>query len=137
MQSLPSRAYSSLSSVGRLPALALLATLAACATAPGPQAPLHPPRIPTVTLGAGLDRVMAKDARSLHALFGPPDLDVREGTARKLQYASGVCVLDAYLYPPATGAEPQVRYIDARTPAGDDFDRASCIAALSRRTQAR
>lgn len=125
------------SPMSRAAALALLATLAACATAPKPQAPLHPPKIPTVTLGAGLDRVMAKDARALHTLFGPPDLDVREGTARKLQYASSVCVLDAYLYPPATGVEPQVRYLDARTPAGDDFDRASCIAALSRRVQAR
>ncbi|MET0373434.1 MAG: hypothetical protein ABW128_04150 [Rhizorhabdus sp.] len=121
----------------RLPPLAALALLSACATTPAPQRPLHPPKIPTVTLGAGLDRVMGKDARTLEGLFGPPDLDVREGPARKLQYASSVCVLDAYLYPPAQAREPIVRFIDARLPTGDDFDRASCIAALSRRVQAR
>ncbi len=121
----------------RLMALVAPALLAACATTPPPQRPLYPPRIPTVTLGAGLDRVMAKDARALRGLFGPPDLDVREGPARKLQYASAVCVLDAYLYPPAAGGEPVVRYLDARLPNGDDFDRASCIAALSRRSVAR
>ncbi|WP_156679031.1 hypothetical protein [Sphingomonas profundi] len=124
-------------SLPRLLALAAPALLAACATAPRPQAPLHPPKIPTVTLGAGLDRVMGKDARALQILFGAPDLDVREGSARKLQYASSVCVLDAYLYPPAAGREPLVRYIDARLPTGDDFDRASCVAALSRRVEAR
>ncbi|TVV74065.1 hypothetical protein [Sphingomonas solaris] len=117
-------------------ALALLALLSACATAPS-QRPLNPPRIPTVALGAGLERVMGKDARTLQSLFGAPDLDVREGPARKLQYVSTVCVLDAYLYPPAAAREPLVRYVDARLPNGDDFDRASCVAALSRRLEAR
>ena len=46
-------------------------------------------------------------------------------------------MLDAYLYPPAAGREPLVRYLDARLPSGDDFDRASCVAALSRRAEAR
>jgi hypothetical protein len=121
-------------------ATAALATLAACATtpAPKPQSPRNPPKIPATTLGvAGLERVMGKDARALQLLFGPPDLDVREGTARKLQFVGPVCVLDAYLYPPAATKEPLVRYLDARLPNGDDFDRASCIAALSRRPEAR
>jgi hypothetical protein len=48
-----------------------------------------------------------------------------------------VCVLDAYLYPPAAGKEPVVTWIDARRPTGEDFDRASCIAALTRRGEAR
>lgn len=127
-----------LASLQRLLAPVSLLALAACvATAPAPQRPLNPPKIPNVTLGTGLDRVMGKDARALQILFGVPDLDVREGPARKLQYASTVCVLDAYLYPPAAGAEPVVRYIDARQPSGEDFDRASCVAALSRRVQAR
>ncbi|SNS80718.1 hypothetical protein SAMN06295912_11724 [Sphingomonas laterariae] len=106
--------------------------LAGCTTTAPPPAPaVHAPP-PT-----GLDRVVGKDARALQILFGVPDLDVREGTARKLQYAGPICVLDAYLYPPASGQEPVVRHLDARTPAGDDFDRASCIAALSRRVEAR
>lgn len=81
--------------------------------------------------------MLGQDARALQLLFGVPDLDVREAQARKLQYAGPICVLDAYLYPPAQGREPIVRYLDARTPAGEDFDRASCIAALSRRVEAR
>lgn len=122
-------------SIARLLPLGLAMALAACAGTPPPQTPA-PTRTPVLS-GAGLERVMGKDARTLQGLFGSPDLDVREATARKLQYVGPVCVLDAYLYPPAAGREPLVRYIDARTPAGDDFDRASCIAALSRRAEAR
>lgn len=115
----------------RLAPLALLAALAACSQA-GPTPP------PTVSLGPpppamGLDRAMGRDAPSLIALFGPPALDIREGPARKLQFRGAACVLDAYLYPPAAGAPLRTTWVDARTPAGDDFDRASCIAALSRR----
>lgn len=119
----------------RIIAIGLL--LAGCTTTTRPDAgvPIGPP-IPH-SAPAGLDRVMGRDARALQILFGEPDLDVREGRARKLQYAGPVCVLDAYLYAPGEGREPTVRYIDARTPAGDDFDRASCIAALTRRREAR
>jgi len=78
----------------------------------------------------GLDAVIGRDARALERTFGTPDLDVREGTARKLQYSSGVCVLDAYLYPPQGRGEPVVTHVDARRPDGADFDRASCVSAL-------
>lgn len=98
--------------------------------APGP-APAPPP------LTAGLDRVMGRDARALEELFGDPDQDVRDQGARKLQFASSACVLDAYLYAKTAGHEPVVTWIDARLPTGGDFDRASCIAALSRRREAR
>lgn len=111
----------------------VLALLTACVEKP-PQATAPPRPSPAQS---GLERVMAQTAAKLRALFGEPDFDVREGTARKLQFASGVCVLDAYLYPAAAGREPVVRYIDARLPNGEDFDRASCIAALSRRGEAR
>lgn len=117
----------------RLSLIALI-SLAACVEKP-PQATAPPPSRPVQQ--SGLERVMGQNAEMLRALFGEPDLDVREGAARKLQYASTVCVLDAYLYPPAAGREPQVRYIDARLPSGDDFDRASCIAALIRRDPGR
>src|SRR5882757_6476234 len=75
---------------------------------------------------AGLGRVLGKSAHELVALFGEADLDGHEGQARRLQFAGPVCVLDAYLFPPKTGAEPIVTYIDARLPTGDDIDRASC-----------
>jgi len=113
----------------RLSLIALI-SLTACVETP-PQATAPPP--PKPVQQSGLERVMGQNAEMLRALFGEPDMDVREGTARKLQYVGSACVLDAYLYPPAAGRDPLVRYIDARLPNGDDFDRASCIAALIRR----
>lgn len=119
----------------RLFILGPLAVLAACGPA-GPIPVVSAPPPPTRS-EAGLDRVLGRDARALISLFGTPNQDVREDAARKLQYASGVCVLDAYLYPPAPGREPVVTHVDARLPTGEDIDRASCIAALSRRREAR
>jgi hypothetical protein len=88
---------------------------------------------PPVYSTLGLERVIGHDARALTALFGNPDLDVREESARKLQFSSRICVLDAYLYPARRGTEPVVTYVDARQPDGRDIDRASCVAALVRR----
>ena len=120
-------------------ALLLLALLAGCvAPAAERAAPAGPAQArPRGSDGAGLDAVMGRDARALVARFGNPDLDVREGRGRKLQFVGPACVLDAYLYAPRTGAEPVVTHIDARLPDGRDMDRASCIAALGRRVQAR
>ena len=70
-------------------------------------------------------------------MFGNADQDVREENSRKLQFGSGICILDAYLYTPAKGKEPLVSYIDARQPDGGAIDRASCVAALTRRKEAR
>ncbi|WP_174274140.1 hypothetical protein [Sphingomonas bacterium] len=116
----------------RRPRLSLLGLLlvAGCATTTT-EAPKHLP--PPPRAATGVDRVMGHDARTLVALFGPPMLDLREGPARKLQFRGPACVLDAYLYPPGGGGELKVTWIDARTPAGAEFDRASCIAALVRR----
>lgn len=80
---------------------------------------------------------MGKDLRALTQLFGDPDLDIREGQARKYQFAGPVCVLDIYLYPPSPGGVPVATYVDARDLKGADFDRASCVAALARRPEAR
>lgn len=101
--------------------------LGACAAVPeaAPVQTVTPPVIST----SGLERVLGHDARALVALFGQPNLDVREDQARKLQFAGPICVLDAYLYPKG-GREPVVTYLDARQPDGRDIDRASCIAAL-------
>jgi hypothetical protein len=120
----------------------LAGTLAAGCLAPvpggAPAGPRQPPVAPPGPQGpAGLEGVMGRNARALVALFGDPDLDVREGDARKLQFLGPACVLDAYLYPARAGADPIVTHVDARLPDGRDMDRASCIAALSRRPQAR
>lgn len=119
----------------RIAAFAPIALLAACGPTQNARVAHSPP--PPVRVEAGLDRVLGKDLRALISLFGTPNQDIREEPARKLQYASSVCVLDAYLYPPGAGREPIVTYLDARLPNGDDVDRASCVAALSRRKEAR
>lgn len=109
--------------------------LAACATPGAPQT--APKSVKPANLHeAGLERVMGRTAAELVALFGAADLDGHEGQARKLQFVGPACVLDTYLYPSKPGTEPVVTYIDARLPAGDDIDRASCIASLSRRAAA-
>ena len=122
--------------IGRRAAALGLALLAAGCAPNTPSGQVGTPAPPTFST-VGLENVMGHTARSLEAQFGAPDLDIREGAARKLQFASQVCVLDAYLYPPGRGDEAVVSYIDARLPDGRDVDRASCVAALSRREEAR
>ena len=101
--------------------------LAGCVSAPSGQE--NVPATPPVISTSGLERVLGHDARSLVAQFGEPELDVREGQGRKLQFIGPICVLDAYLYPKGH-REPVVTYVDARQPDGRDIDRASCVAAL-------
>lgn len=110
--------------------LALAAGLGACA-APGAVGPtVSRPVVPYTS--AGLERVIGQDAAGLVRLFGQPDADIREGAARKLQFVGPICVLDAYLYPNENEG-PRVTYLDAREPDGSTIDRASCVAALTRR----
>ena len=113
--------------------------LAGCVAADSGEAPAPrsaaPAQRPIVS--QGLDSVIGRTAGMLASQFGKADLDIREGTARKLQFVGPACVLDAYLYPPAAGGEPIVTHIDARLPDGRDMDRASCVAALTRRQEAR
>lgn len=110
-------------------ALTILLPLAGCAAPVARPAPAVAPR---PIAAVGLERVLGQDAAGLTRLFGQPDADVREGPGRKLQFASGICVLDAYLYP-KDGAEPRVTHLDTREPDGSAIDRASCVAALTRR----
>lgn len=78
----------------------------------------------------GLEGVIGTSAAALTRMFGTPRLDIVEGDARKLQFSGGACVLDAYLYPPAPGREPETTYIDTRLPDGRDTDRVGCVTAL-------
>jgi hypothetical protein len=127
--------------MGRAQIIVLGAALLAGCVAPTAQAPVAPPVSappPTPVYSThGLESVMGRGARALVALFGNPDLDIREGDARKLQFLGPACVLDAYLYPPRGGGDPVVTHVDARLPDGRDMDRSSCVAALSRRIEAR
>jgi len=110
-----------------LPVLALTA----CASGtPAPRTRMPAPYVPLPTAAAaGLDRVIGQPAGALVGLFGQPAADVREGSARKLQFGNATCVLDAYLYPKGSG-EPLVTYVDARRTDGSPVDRASCVGAL-------
>ncbi len=96
---------------------------------PAPPPPVVARPLPT----NGLERVMGQSAAELTRTFGNPDADVREGTARKLQFKGPICVLDTYLYPSKGGGEATVTYVDTRQPDGSPIDRASCVAALARR----
>lgn len=110
--------------------------LAGCAAGdPRPQAAIGRVPLPAYT-PVGLERVLGEEAAALTRLFGTPDAEVREGTARKLQFAGPICVLDAYLYPKGK-AEARVTWLDARQPDGSPIDRASCVAALTRRAEAK
>ena len=117
---------------------ALLLLLGACV----PKEPVKPgpapqPARPAAYSVVGLESVIGRTARLLEAQLGKPELDVREGNARKLQFSGPACVLDAYLYPPKGGGEQIVTHVDARLPDGRDFDRASCVAALAKQREVR
>ena len=135
------------------PVLLLVPLMAACtavppATAPTPASrppasgvpptrPVAPPaspfRSPEIQHVPGLESVLEQDAAGLTRLFGPPLLDVREGDARKLQFAGSACVLDVFLYPLRTGAEPVATYVEARRASdGQEVDRVACAQALQR-----
>ncbi len=118
-------------------ALLLLAVpLAGCVRSAAEAPPAVPPPPPAYTT-VGLESVIGATARTLVAQFGRPDLELREGEARKLQFLAPACVLDAYLYPPRGGGEPVVTHVDARLPDGREMDRSSCVAALTARQQVR
>lgn len=114
--------------------IVLVLTLAGCGADRAPVATAA--RIPLPNQrplsAVGLERVLGQSARGLTQMFGAADADVSEGSARKLQFGSRICVLDAYLYPKGSG-EPVVTHIDTRQRDGSAIDRASCVAALSRR----
>jgi hypothetical protein len=119
------------------PLLAALA-LAACGgpVIPGPAtvgtAPVRP--VPPRVVAPGMTQVIGAEERALLALLGRPDAELTEGAGRKLQFASPICVLDAYLYAPRDGAAPVVTHVDTRQRTGAPIDQASCVAALTRRS---
>ncbi|MDG2535062.1 hypothetical protein P6144_15485 [Sphingomonas sp. HITSZ_GF] len=88
------------------------------------------PSAPGAATPANLAAIQGATAPRLIARFGKPQLDTSEGTARKLQFAGPICVLDTYLYPRGRG-EPVVTHVDARQRDGRPIDEASCVAALS------
>ena len=109
-------------------------TLGACggAAIPPPRAAGHVPVPNAAPAPASVAAIKGETAARLIAQFGTPALDVTEGSARKLQFAGPICVLDAYLYPQRRG-DPVVTHIDTRQRDGSPIDPASCVAALNKR----
>ncbi|MGN6279574.1 MAG: hypothetical protein ACTHM8_12745 [Sphingomonas sp.] len=114
-----------------VPLILVTLPLAGCVSTPAAHPTLVPGRSASTFSTVGLERVMGQTAPALISLFGKPDADVREGDARKLQFGGPICVLDTYLYP--KDGKQVVTYVDARQPTGATIDRASCVAALTRR----
>ena len=107
---------------------------------PGSTAPIRVPTAPQPRPEArvlqlpGIEGVIGADAEALLRQFGRPRIDLTEGDARKLQFSGAACMLDIYLYPPASGGEPRATHVDARRASdGQDVDRAACIEALRQR----
>ncbi len=98
--------------------------LSACVGASDQPAALPPP--PMAATYGKPQPLIGYDARRLVAQFGEPRLDIRDRTVRKLQFVTGGCVLDTYLYATTRGREPTVTHIDTRLPDGRDADPASC-----------
>lgn len=102
----------------------VLSACSATGGAPPPQVGFTPATRPQTGVLVGMD------ARALQRQFGKPRLDIRDPTARKLQFANDRCILDAYLYAPAENREPVVTYFEARTPAGVAADGNACAKIL-------
>lgn len=113
-------------------AAAVLLPLAGCGAGSAPPPVTRAAPIPVPQPGmAALTTVIGQNAAALISQFGRPQLDVSEGSARKLQFGSAICVLDAYLYPPKSGrGEATVTFAETRQRDGKPIDQSSCAAAI-------
>lgn len=124
--------------------LALALAVSACSTGYTPIAQQPPPRAstpvtpqprPTEAFRApptqpanGLSGILGSQAAALTQRFGAAKIDLQEGDARKLQFLGRDCVLDVFLYPRASGADPVAAHVEARLRSnGSAVDRESCI----------
>ena len=106
--------------------------LAACASTPQP-AP-GSSVAPVIAAPHYSSDLIGMSATELGQRLGQPRLEVREGHGTKVQYAAGDCVLDAYLYPPASGSGvARVTHVDTRNREGRSAPQSACIAAVERR----
>ena len=113
--------------------LALSACSAGIVPSPSPGfTPAKPGRAATVRSPAF--NVIGVDARALTQYLGKPRLDIRDPTARKLQFGNGGCVLDTYLYAKNAKGEPVVTHADARNAqSGAPMPWQDCARALAGR----
>ena len=108
-------------------ALSVILLLAACA--PRPQ-PTPTPQPAAEAPRTERNQLVGLTPQDLVGRFGSPALQIREGSSLKLQFRTGICVLDAYLYPQGGNGVMRVTHVDTRSPNGIDSDQAACILAL-------
>jgi hypothetical protein len=102
--------------------------LAACATQQTPVQTEQQQSPPPATDTRG--HLIGLTAEQLVQKFGNPALQIREENSWKLQFRSGMCVLDAYLYP-GSGAQPyRVTYVETRTPSLGRIDQLDCVSSF-------
>lgn len=111
-----------------LPLAALLfpLLLSACGTGGVESAGSRPGGPMAGQYGKGMRGLIGADARRLIAQLGQPRLDIRDRTVRKLQFARGNCIIDAYLYAPARGREPVATHVESRLTNGQDVPLSAC-----------
>lgn len=114
-----------------IPVLTLLA-LSAC-SAPQTTGPVAPTRKPlsasAAPTGTARGTLIGLTAAELARALGMPKQEAYELDARRLQWANGRCVLDAYLSASVKG-ERRATYLDARSPSGEAVDAEACAATL-------
>lgn len=112
-----------------IPLLAVLA--AGCATTPAtsPGQVAAPMELPSDNHDHS--SLSGMTANELVEHFGQPRLQIREGDGTKMQFGSPACILDAYLYPQASGQGlPRVAHVDTRNAQGNPVNPQNCIASL-------
>ncbi len=81
---------------------------------------------------AGLQEIIGASGPALVKRFGKARIDLKEGNARKLQFAGEECVLDIFLYPLQSGQDPVATHIEARNrKTGEASDQAVCAGILA------
>ena len=111
-----------------------VALLAGCATTPEAE-PVRPTTsAPLLSNVHEHDNLNGMTQVDLTEHLGTPRTQIREGDGMKLQFAGPSCVLDAYLYPPASGSgAPRVSHTDARNLQGAPSSAKACIASIEGR----
>ena len=117
----------------RLFPIALL-LIAGCASTPDSE-PVRPTSsTPLLSNKHEHDNLNGMTQLDLTEHLGTPRTQIREGDGLKLQFAGPNCVLDAYLYPPASGSgAARVSHVDARTFQGASSSARDCIASIEGR----
>lgn len=101
---------------------------------PAAQSPPAPVRQPVRQPMRGPQSIIGQSAQALTARLGKTRIDLREGDARKLQFAGPTCVLDIYLYPREYGTQPVATHAEARLKdGGASIDSAACTSEIARR----